>query len=570
MSHSRWNLLPSVPQRFLSNAAGFPPLIVQLLFNRGVIEPSQLDSFIAADERLSGDPFLLPDMHQAVARIYRALLAGESIAVYGDFDTDGITSTALLVQGLSLLNCSAVPYIPHRFTEGYGLKTAALENLRQQGVSLVITADCGITGISQVKKARKIGLDIIITDHHVPLDEVPPATAVINPKLPDSDYPFSELAGVGVALKLLQAFFQSLGRGKQLDGLMDLVALGTVADMVPLLGENRYLVQKGLKLITTSPRLGVKEIIMQSGLQTNTVDAGCISWIIAPRLNAAGRLDHAIHSYELLTTDSAEEANRLAVWLEQKNTERQNLTSRALAKAREQVLARGIYPIQIVGDEEFPAGICGLVASRLAEEFYRPAVVIRTGEQFSSGSCRSIPEFNIIFALRECSHLLSQFGGHAQAAGFALPTRNLPRFAKMLLEIATSQLEGLELRPGLDIDAEVRLSELGGGIFPTIQKLAPFGQGNPNPTFLSRRVEILDVRTMGNGSEHLRLKLKQDGAVWDGVGFGLGNYLIEVSPLLDIVYNLEVDRWGGGAKLRLNIIDFAPSENQSITRAALS
>jgi len=565
VSHCRWNLLPPVPRRFLSNEAGFPPLIVQLLFNRGITEPSQLASFIAADERLSGDPSLLPDIHQAVARIYRALLAGEKIAVYGDFDTDGITSTALMVQGLSLLNCRAVPYIPHRFTEGYGLRTAALENLCQQGVSLIITADCGITGVSQVKKARRIGLDIIITDHHVPLEEVPPATAVINPKLPDSIYPFSELAGVGVALKLLQAFFHSLGREKQLDGLMDLVALGTVADMVPLVGENRYLVQKGLKLINTSPRLGVKEIMMQSGLQANSVDAGCISWIIAPWLNAAGRLDHAIHSYELLTTDSAEEANRLALWLEQKNAERQNLTGKALAEAREQVLERGISPILIVGDDEFPAGICGLVASRLAEEFYRPAVVIRTGEQFSSGSCRSVPEFNIILALRECSRLLSQFGGHAQAAGFTLPTRNLPRFAQVLLEIATSQLEGLDLRPRLDIDAEVRLSELGGGTFPMIQKLAPFGQGNPDPAFLSRRVEILDVRTMGHGSEHLRLKLKQDGAVWDGVGFGLGNYLNEVSPLLDIVFNLEVDRWGGGAKLRLNIIDFSPSENRSIS-----
>ena len=560
MNHSRWNLLPPVPDKHWLRSAGFSSLIAQLLYNRGLTELSQLEPFVTADERLSGDPFLLPNMHQAVARIYQALLSGENIAVYGDFDTDGITATALLVQGLSLLNCKATPYIPHRLTEGYGLKIAALENLYRQGISLVITVDCGITGLREVKRAKRMGLDVIITDHHTPPATLPPANAVIDPKLPDSNYPFSELSGAGVALKLLQALFRGIGKEAQLNELMDLVALGTVADMMPILGENRYLVREGLKLINTSPRLGLKEMVTQFGLNIMNLDTETISWVIAPRLNAAGRLEHAMGSYKLLMTDSPQEAQALARWLEQKNTERQRLTTKALAKAREQVLAQGISPLLIAGDRDFPVGIAGLVASRLSEEFYRPAVVIKIGDRISGGSCRSIPEFNIILALTQCSSLFTHFGGHSQAAGFTLLTRNLPRLQQALLQLATTQLDGVDLRPKVDIDAEVTLSDLGGDTFPTIQKLAPFGRGNPLPTFLTRRVEVVDCRTMGDNADHLRLKLKQDSTVWDGVAFRLGNYFSEVSFLLDIVYNLEVDRWGGEERLRLNILDFAPGK----------
>ncbi|MFC2071501.1 single-stranded-DNA-specific exonuclease RecJ [Chloroflexota bacterium] len=560
MGHSRWNLLPPIPDKHFINASGFPSLIAQLLYSRGLTEPSQLELFIAADDRLSGDPFLLPGMHQAVARIYQALLSGESVAIYGDFDTDGITATALLAQGLSILNCKAIPYIPHRLTEGYGLKTAALENLYRQGVSLVVTVDCGITGLSEVKRAKRMGLDIIITDHHTPPAIIPPATAVINPKLPDSNYPFSELAGVGVALKLLQALFRGIGKEKHLDELTDLVALGTIADVVPLLGENRYLVKEGLKLLSASPRLGIREIITQSGLNIGSLDSESVSWTIAPRLNAAGRLEHAMTSYRLLMTDSPEEARQLAIWLEQKNAERQKLTTKTLTRAREQVLAQGILPLLIAGDGDYPGGIIGLVAGRLSEEFYRPAVVIRIGDRVSSGSCRSIPEFNIIQALTQCSNLFTHFGGHSQAAGFTMPTRNLPRLQQTLLQLATTQLDGIDLRPKLDIDTEVILPDLDGDTFPMMQKLAPFGCDNPAPAFLSRRVEVVDCRTMGNGGEHLRLKLKQSGTVWDGVAFRLGDYLTEASSPIDIVYNLEMDRWGGVARLRLNILDFAPSE----------
>ena len=559
MSHYRWNLLPPVPDRNLALSLGLSPLIAQLLYNRGLTEPSQLEPFITADRRLSGDPSLLPDIQPAVARIYRALLSGENIAIYGDFDADGITGTALLVQGLSRLGGRVTPYIPHRLTEGYGLKIAALEKLHQQGVSLVISVDCGITALAEVKQAKRLKLDIVITDHHTPLPELPPAVAVVNPKRADSAYPFHELTGAGVAGKLLQALLQGIGKEEQLAELFDLVALGTVADMAPLSGENRYLVKEGLKLMNTSPRLGLREIIAQAGLSPGRLDAESISWVIAPRLNAAGRLAHAMTSYKLLMTDSPKEAQGLAVWLEETNAERQRLTAKVQAKAREQVLTQGISPLLIAAGSDYPVGIAGLVAGRLVEEFYRPALVIRTGENISSGSGRSIPEFNIIEALTGCRRLLSHFGGHSQAAGFTLPTSNLPRLKQHLSRLAEEQLTGADLRLQLDIDAEVTLPELSGDTYNAIQQLSPFGRGNPSPTFLSRRVEIVDCRTMGNGAQHLRLKLRQGGTVWDGVGFRLGGYLAEISPQLDIVYNLEIDRWQGKEKLRLNILDFAPS-----------
>ena len=535
MNNSRWNVLPPAPNQYLANTSGFSPLIAQLLYNRHLVEPSQLELFIAGDERLSGDPFLLPDVHQAVGRIYRALLSGEKIAIYGDFDADGITATVLLVQGLSALGGQPVPYIPHRAREGHGLRTAALEELRRQGVSLVVTVDCGITDLPEVKKAQRMGLDVIITDHHTPPAVIPPAVAVVDPKLPNSSYPFLELAGVGVAYKLLQALFQSMGKDGHLDELTDLVALGTVADMSPLVGENRYLVKQGLKQINAAPRLGVREMITQAGLDLGSLDAGSISWTLAPRLNAAGRLEHAMAGYELLMTDSPEEARELSIWLEQKNAERQKLTAKVLTEAREQILAQGISPLLIASGREYPIGIAGLVAGRLSGEFYHPVIVVRVGERTSSGSCRSIPEFDIIRALDQCSELLSRFGGHSRAAGFILPTRNLPYLQERLSQLAAAQLEGVELRPCLDIDAEVHLPDLGGDTFQVMQQLAPFGQGNPVPTFLSRAVEVVDCRTMGDGGEHLRLKVRQGGMVWDGVGFRLGEWLAEASSTIDIV-----------------------------------
>ncbi len=563
MSHSRWNLLPPVeglPGK--DQGSGFSPLLVQLLYNRGISRPEDFHPFLASDRSLLGDPFLLPDMQQATDRILRALRSGETIGIYGDFDADGITSTAALVQGLALLDGKTVPYIPHRQTEGHGLTTAVLKKLREQGVSLVITVDCGVTDNSEVKQAKTLGPDIIITDHHSPLDEIPEALAVIDPKLSSSIYPFKHLAGVGVAYKLLQALFRGTGKEEQADIVLDMVAIGTIADMSPPLGENRYLITEGLKHMNTSPRPGIQALIEKTRLEAGRLDADSIGWVIAPCLNAAGRLADGLIGYQLLITESMQEAQELAVWLTGKNEERQRLTGTTLLRAREQVIARGLPPLLITADREYPMGIAGLVSSRLTEEFYHPSIVIHTADTICHASCRSIPEFDIIAALNKFSHYFSRYGGHTQAAGFTMPMKDLPRLEQELSALVADQLKDIELRPHLDIDIQMNLRDLGGDTYQTTQMLAPFGHGNPVPIFLSRGVELLEQRTMGNGGEHLRMKVKQGGTVWDGVAFRLRDHLPEIAPRIDIVYNLEIDRWNGKERLRLNILDFKKSNGK--------
>jgi single-stranded-DNA-specific exonuclease len=559
LNHSRWNLLPPAPNDFLANTGGYSALVSQLLYNRGITDPYEMELFLAGDERLSHDPFLLPDMHSAVSRIYRALLSAEKIAVYGDFDVDGVTSTALMVQGLANLGGVVLPYIPHRITEGHGLRLAALDELHDQGINLIITVDCGITDVEEIKYANKRGMTVIITDHHTPPPVLPPAFAIVNPKLPGSKYPFIELAGVGVAYKILQALMTSIGKEDQMEGQMDLVAIGTVADMVPLLGENRYLVKRGIKTLNASPRLGIKEIITKAGLNLGSLDAESITWCLSPWLNASGRLEHAIASYNLLTTSSPQEARELAALLGQQNIERQRLTAKAMTEAHEQIAVQGLSPLIMLLNKNFPLGIAGPVAGKLSEEYYRPVIIVNVDEKTASASSRSIPEFNIIKALNQNAGLLGRFGGHAQAAGFTLPAKNLPLLQKSLIELATSQLKGVELRPHINIDAEVDLEKLSDSTYQLMQKLAPFGKGNPVPVFMSRRVEVTSYRTMGIDQQHLRLKLRQKGSCWDSVAFKLGDSRSNISETVDIVFNLEMDRWSGADNLRLNIQSFVPN-----------
>jgi len=559
LSHTHWNLLPPAEQPI--TAVGIHPLVAQLLYNRGISEPSQVEIFLNADRHLEVDPFLLPDMHQAVSRTYQALLSGEKIAIYGDFDADGITATALLVQGLSALGGNVIPYIPHRISEGYGLQVAALEKLRKQGISLVITVDNGITAFTEVEKAQRMGIDVVITDHHLQPSSLPPAKAVVDPKRNDSVYPFTELAGVGVAFKFLQALIKDSGRDELANRLLDLVALGTVTDMVPLIDENRYWVKRGLELLNNTERLGLQEMIRSAGLKPGGLTAESISWSLGPRLNAAGRLDDATTSYQLLLTENPQEAALLASELEEKNAERQQLVAELLDRARERIVTSGVdLPLLMAGDEDYPQGVMGLVAGRLSEEFYRPVIIFRSGPETCSGSGRSISEFNLMTALEDCHDLLSKFGGHTKAAGFTVPTRNLAQFQQRLFNLAQDQLAGLDLRPHIDIDAQVRLSTFAGETFKQMQQLAPFGSGNPLPTFASRHVEVVDQRPIGRQGKHLGLKLKQEGIIWDAIGFKLGSYAQEISPYLDIVYNLEMHQWNGDEYFRLNLLDFAPAD----------
>jgi len=547
-----------VPDEYL-NASDLSPLIAQLLYNRGV-KSEEIEPFLSADRRLEGNPFLLPDISQAVSRVYKAVLAREKIAVYGDFDVDGVTAIVILVEGLSRLGAEVITYIPDRVNEGHGLKISALEKLQAQGASLVITVDCGVTDLAEVKQAREMGMDMIITDHHIPLGSLPRAVAVIDPKRKDSMYPYPDLAGAGVAFKFLQALFHEDSRGKWLAGLMDLVVLATVTDLVTLVGENRYLVKKGLRELNNSSRVGIQEMGKLAGLKPGELDAEDISWVLGPRLNAAGRMDNASTSYQLLTTQSPEEARLLALELEKRNAERQKLTKEVLSRAREKLAAKLHLPVLIDGDESYSIGVIGLVAGKLADEFYKPAIIINLGPESCQGSCRSIAEFDIVSALAECHDLLTAFGGHPLAAGFTVTRQNLAQLEERITGLAMDQLGRLDLRPELVIDAELPLSTFSGETFNLIQKLSPFGRGNPQPTFLTRQVEVTECRNFGNQGEWLRLKLKQGNVTWQAVDFESQRKQEEIPSHIDIVYNLGKSHWNGEEVLSLNLLDFAPTQ----------
>jgi single-stranded-DNA-specific exonuclease len=565
VKRNRWQVRPGMPEEHLhgiiqESGGGLSPLVVQLLYNRGLVTAESIETFIAADERLHNDPLLLPDIDKAVDRMRRALESGEKIAIYGDFDADGITATTLLNEGLKALGADVVPYIPHRGDEGYGLNNAALSYLSGEGITLLITVDCGISAGPEVIEAGRLGMDVVITDHHNIPEEIPSAVAVIDPKREDARYPFNDLAGVGVAYKVLQALALSLEPDKNVESLLDLVALGTVADMVSLLGENRYLVKRGLEILHKTKRIGIKELAKCAGIPVSAIDTDIISWVLAPRLNAAGRLDHAGIGLKLLSTDSADEAHNLAELLERKNSERQRLTEILVAKAREQIAKDATdAPLIMVGGNDFHSGVVGVVAGKLSEEFYRPVVVFEEGSEWTKGSARSVPEVSIIEALSGCSDLLHRYGGHPMAAGFTISTHKLSELRMKLTEKIAEQADLMDVHPHILVDAEVKLADLEGDAFRMIQQLAPFGSANPYPVFLTRGIMVDDCKCVGSNGDHLKFKLSDGRTKWDGIAFKKGRFLKEVSPNIDIVYNLQINEWRGRVSLQLNIIDFASS-----------
>ena len=567
MMKPNWQIAPPAPANHLARFPQLSPLIVQLLYNRGITAPLDVRDFLAG-ARPEDNPFRLKGMNEAVTRLRQAIRQGELVAIYGDFDADGVTATALLVETLSALGARVKPYIPHRVDEGYGLNTEALHQLASEGVKVVVTVDCGIRSIEEVNYGRKLGLDIIITDHHSVGEEVPPALAVINPKQPDCRYPFKDLAGVGVAFKLAQALLRANRRVPVTKGevsvneedLLDLTALGTVADLAPLLGENRSLVKRGLERLNAAERLGLRAMIAQAGLKLGQIDAATIGFILGPRLNAAGRMDDAATSYDLLTCRSPDQAANLAQELEELNRRRQRLTLEALERAQEQApMADESQKLLFVAGEDFPSGIVGLVAGRLTEEFYRPSLVVELGPEESRGSARSIPEFNITAALDQCSGLLVKYGGHAAAAGFTVANDNLEALQERLKELAAEQLEGVELTPTLLIDAEVELSEMDWATQALLTQLEPCGYANPAPLLLSRRAIVRDARAVGTDGGHLKLSLSDGQARWGAIAFRQGQWAGQLPPHIDVVYSLEINEWRGEKQLQLNVKDLRPS-----------
>ncbi|CAG0948193.1 Single-stranded-DNA-specific exonuclease RecJ [Anaerolineae bacterium] len=561
----RWQIAPHVPSLALARFPELHPILVQILYNRGITTPELANTFLAPDALL-GNPFLLRGMNETVDRLRRAMRAHEPIAVYGDFDVDGVTATALLVQALQALGADARPYIPHRIDEGYGLNKDALMQLKEQGVTVVVTVDCGVRSLPEVAFGKQIGLDMIVTDHHAPSDELPDAFAVVNPKQPACPYPSKELSGAGVAFKLAQALFRANEKTPinnhratiSENDLFDLVALGTVADLVPLSGENRALVKRGLERLRSSERPGIQAMIRYAGIKPNAIDASSIGFTLGPRLNAAGRLEHALMAYDVLVTQYPGEADELARKLEETNRERQRLTSEMSQKAREAVAAMAqTEHLFFVASPEFPEGIVGLVASRLTDDFYRPAVAVHRGPDESRGSARSISEFNIVAALDQCRDLLVRHGGHAMAAGFTVRNENLDELASRLKAIAARELAEIELAPTLYVDVEASLSDMNWTLQKALDRLAPFGYGNREPVFVSRNVAVRDAKLVGN--EHLKLTLTDGQIVWDAIAFRQGSWVGALPKTIDVAYQLEARVWNGESRLQLNVKDIKPS-----------
>lgn len=524
---------------------------------------SHIQAFLEGHYMESDDPFLLPDMDAAVARILQAKERGERVVVYGDFDADGVTATVLLVEALRALGMErsqAQPYIPDRVDEGYGLNDDALARIRNDvGASLVISVDCGIRSLAEVRNADAIGLDMIVTDHHSIGRDLPEACAVINPKRPDSAYPERMLAGVGIAYKLAQALHtaQPAPRPFDLTQLLDLVALGTVADLAPLQGENRLLVRDGLKVLNEMRRPGVAALSAVAGVKPGDITAETIGFILGPRINAAGRLSHAYDAARLLASPNEESAARYAQELNRLNVQRRTLTQQLSDEA--EAMVQDGAPILIAGGSGFVAGVVGLVASRLADKHYRPAIVMEQGETESRGSCRSIPEFHITKALDEVADLLERHGGHAQAAGFTIRNELLPEFTERLTAIAEEQLRDMELKPALDIDAELRLPDIDWALHGVLAQLEPTGQSNAAPLFMSRNVYVYNHRTVGHDGAHLKLEIGDGKRKLQGIAFRQGVWAEILPRQVDLAYSLSVNEWNGNRNLELMVQDIRPA-----------
>ncbi|MCX6081278.1 MAG: single-stranded-DNA-specific exonuclease RecJ [Chloroflexi bacterium] len=557
----RWSIPSVLSDQAKADLEAFPPILRQLLFNRGYSDKKSANIFLRADAGIDTSPFGMTGMRATVDRILYALDHQEQVAIYGDYDVDGVTATALLVQTLKALGVQARGYIPNRFDEGYGLNNEALTALKEEGVELVITVDCGIRSPAEAAHARSIGLDLIISDHHQPSDTLPAAFAVINPKQPDDLYQDKDLAGVGIAYKIAQALVESyLATGQVTDFrpeiLLDLVALGTVADLAPLTGENRMLVRKGLECIRSTSRQGLFALANVAEMTIAKTTATNIGFVLGPRLNAAGRLDSALAAFDLLSTQDLMLAGQLAQQLEAQNRSRQEITRKIQAEAEAMALTGDPEAfILFAVSPEFNSGVVGLAASRLVETYYRPAIVGQQSEETTRCSCRSIPEFHITQALDECADLLVRHGGHAAAAGFTVKNENLEELQRRLKLLAKEKLGDRDLRPVLSADMVVPLGDMNADVIKNMEYLQPTGYGNPEPVFVSRNLQVKASRTVGMDAKHLKLTLSDGRVSFDAIGFRLGHLKASMPPRVDVMYTFETNEFNGRTTLQLNLKD---------------
>ena len=547
----RW-ILPNTAD--LVAPDGIPPLVARILAARG-IPVSAMSDFIAARAVENGPPML--DLDRAVERLRRALAARERIVVYGDYDVDGIAGSAILVRAFRQVGVAVAAYIPNRYEEGYGLNEQAIRQLATDGANVIVSVDCGVTAVREAALARSLGVDLLITDHHHPPAELPEGFAVVNPRRPGDPSLDKELAGAGVALVLARRLLGELGFALRRDELMQLVALATVADVVPLRAANRALVRSGLEALNRAPITGVRALVDRAGLRLGSVTSANIGYVLGPRLNAAGRIADAEEALRILLTEDADEAKTLAEHLELKNTERQDLTRQVVKGARERAAERPEAWATVVADPAWPAGIVGLGASRLVEDYGRPAVVIAIDGEEGKGSCRSISAVHIAEALDECDDLLNKHGGHAMAAGFSIAREKIVEFTERLDQIVRRRLGGVRPIPTLRVDAEIEPEALTARLALELAALEPCGMGNPRPHLLLRGVKVFGIKQVGADADHLRCKITVGRFTFDAMAFRRGE---QVGAMTDAGSVDAVVTVGAGLRgfVELELQDFGP------------
>ncbi|MGH9254716.1 MAG: single-stranded-DNA-specific exonuclease RecJ [Vicinamibacterales bacterium] len=548
---------------------GISPVTARLLCLRGLGDVECARRFLAPSLDDLHDPFRLTDMAVAVDRIHAAIARHERIAVHGDYDVDGVTSTVILRRALELLGADVVHFIPERLRDGYGLQAAALERLHAEGVRLAISVDCGIRAEEAARKAAALGLDLIVTDHHEPDTTLPPALAVLNPKRHDCPYPDKNLAGVGVALKLVQALCLRAGRAAWLPAFVKIAAIGTLADVVPLTGENRIIAKLGLGMLSTGPhKIGLRALLDSCRLTGKEIDAYHIGFVIGPRVNAAGRMSTPdIAARLLLAADEtmAEEARALAEQLNAENLRRQKEEADIVAEARRVVdtdLDIGSRTVIVVAGEGWHRGVIGIVASKLVDALHRPAIVLSVDGAVAHGSCRSIPAFDMLAGLESCADLLTAFGGHRQAAGLTVDAARIRELRTRINEHADRCLQPDDLRPRLWIDGSLTFRSINAQVASELSALAPFGAGNPCPVFRTSRVEVVDGPRLVK-DRHLKMAFRQEGRVMRGIAWRAAereDFVSRHRAAIDLAFSLEQDTWNGERYLQLSVADFRAPE----------
>ena len=566
MKYRQWQVAAPCPEGQLAlERAGFPPLLAGLLAARGVSLPEQARRLLAPNREPIPDPMLLRDMDRAAARVKLALERGELIEVYGDYDVDGITATCLLTQFLTGRGGTALPYIPSRLGEGYGLNTEAVHTLAGRGVSLIITVDCGITAVEETALAGELGMDVVITDHHACKETLPPAAAVVDPHRPDCPYPFKGLAGVGVALMLALAVAGPQEAGAVLDQFCDLAAVGTVADVMPMTGANRAIVSLGLARLDPPRRLGLASLIRYAGLEDKSATSVAVGYTLAPRINASGRMGQAEVALELFLTQDPIRAEELAIQLCELNRERQGIEGDIFQQCVQQLAQCPQQNAIVLAGEGWHQGVVGIVASRLAEKYACPCFMICLDHGVGKGSCRSWGDINLFELLSACAPLLENFGGHALAAGFTVTEENIPALAQALRRLVEERCHGEALPSVLEIDMAVAPQHLTVEAVESLELLEPCGTGNPRPVFLLQGAQVHTMTQVGRG-RHLKLRLEARGVPLDAIYFSNQGSDLGLYPgcRVDVVFYPQVNDFRGRRDLQLQVVDLrlAPSRAQ--------